>query len=120
MLRKVLFSHSLLHRKEGSRKSGTSRGLFRTFLARFGLPFPGMKSSPLSAPKPALQSVAKTFPSLLLLFLFSPTSNQHFFVSPRVASSPRKKNSDEISMYIPVRRVHRLTDIRIIIRSKTL
>lgn len=77
------FSHSLLRRKEGSRKSGTSRGLFVRFL-RVSLPFPGMKSSPLSV-KPALQSATKTFPSLPLLppFLFSQPT---FFVSPRVTS----------------------------------
>lgn len=76
--RKVHFSHSLLRRKEGSRKSGTSRGLFVRFL-RVSLPFPGMKSSPVPSFQLNLPFKAQPRPfPLFLFFLLSFFPNQHF------------------------------------------
>lgn len=86
--RKVHFSHSLLRRKEGSRKSGTSRDF--SYVSRVSLQFPGMKSSPVFPfelfPTP-FKVQPRPFPSFLFFFLFFfPNFEPTFFVSPRVTS----------------------------------
>lgn len=114
--RKVHFSHSLLRRKEGSRKSGTSRDF--SYVSRVSLQFPGMKSSPVFPfelfPTP-FKVQPRPFPSFSSSsFSFFRTSNQHF--SCHRASLPFEKEFRRDFDAHPFHICH-LTDV--IIHSKT-